>query len=396
VQNLPGRNTVAAGVWVAHGSAHDPGPLAGVTHLVEHLTLRRCGGENRRAIAALMDRLGGDVDAWTGAEMMGVSLTTTTDAMADGLGLLTDAILEPSFDPEDVELERKVILAELELIRDDPSELVEEALLDAAWGDHPLARPVIGSAASVSSISAEALIEHHRGLVLPGRLVVALSGDLNGVDPAPFLERLPLDGLPRPLGLPELRWLGEKRLITRRWADQVHTRIAFEAIPSGDSRLAALMVLNRLLGVGAASRLFQRLREEEGLTYDIWSGLALRRPGGLLEIGWACAPTVNHQVWELVLTEIEQLVRNIRQHEVENAREGLVRGLLMDSDLPAARCAMDVAEMMDRGRRFDLPTVRAELDSVTGDEVRSLARSILRPDRMAAALCGPEGVELPG
>lgn len=394
-QHLPGRETVAAGIWVTRGSAHDPEELAGATHLLEHLTLRRCGGRDRRALAELVDRLGGDVDAWTGVETMGLSLTTTGDGLADGLELLVDAISDPSFDPEDVELERRVILAELELVYDDPSELVEEALLRAAWGSHPLARPVIGSAASVAAIDEAALRRHHRELVAPGRLMVALAGDVDGNGALACLDRLDLATVAARSELPPVSWSCGREVVTRSWADQVHSRIAFEAITASDPRLSAITVLNRVLGNGSASRLFQRLREDEGLTYDIWSGLLLRRPGGLLEIGWACAPAVHRLVWQLVLDEVERLSGDLAAEEVEVAREGLLRGLLMDSDLPAARCAMDVAEVLDRGRRFDLAAVRAELESVTHDEVRELAAAILRPDRMAAAICGPEGVELP-
>lgn len=395
VQHLPGRETVAAGVWITRGSAHEHDSVAGATHLVEHLTLRCCGGRDRREMAALMDRLGGDVDAWTGAEMMGVSLTTTRDSLADGLKLLVDAITEPSFAAEDVELERRVVLAELDLLRDDPSELVEEALLRAAWDGHPLARPVIGSAETVRRLDAETLRAHHRGLIAAGGLVVALAGDLDGSDAPAQLARLDLHTLPARPELPPIIWRGGRETVTRSWADQVHTRLAFEAIPSGDDRVAAMSVLNRVLGVGAASRLFQKLREGEGLTYDIWSALVARAAGGLLEIGWACAPRVNRLVWDHTLAEIERLPRDITAAEVEVAREGLLRGLRMDSDLPAARCAMDVAEILDRGRRFDLGTVRAEIEAVTADEVRGLAEQILHPDRMAAAICGPEGSELP-
>jgi predicted Zn-dependent peptidase len=395
-QHLPGRETVAAGIWVTHGSAHDPEALAGATHLLEHLTLRRCGGRDRKALAELVDRLGGDVDAWTGVETMGLSLTTTADGLADGLELLVDAISDPSFDPEDVELERRVILAELELVYDDPSELVEEALLRAAWGEHPLARPVIGSAASVAAIDTSALRRHHRDLIAPGRLMVALAGDVDGNGALDCLHRLELDVVASRPELPRLTWSCGREVVARSWADQVHSRLAFEAISAGDDRLAAITVLNRVLGSGSASRLFQRLREDEGLTYDIWSGLLLRQPGGLLEVGWACAPAVHQQVWGIVLDEVERLSRDLGAGEVEVAREGLLRGLLMDSDLPAARCAMDVAEVLDRGRRFDLADARAELEAVSLDEVRDLARSILRPDRMAAAICGPDGVELPG
>jgi predicted Zn-dependent peptidase len=394
-QHLPGRETVAAGVWVTRGSAHEDDTLAGATHLVEHLTLRRCGDRNRHELAALVDRLGGDVDAWTGSEMMGVSLTTTNESLGEGLDLLVDAITAPSFDEDDLELERRVILAELDLLHDDPSELVEEALLRAAWDGHSLARPVIGGRESVRALNAETLRAHHRELTAPGRLVVALAGDLDGVDGHRALDRLALDVDPVRPELPPIVWRGRREVVARSWADQVHTRMAFEAIPSGHDGLAALSVLNRVLGVGAASRLFQRLREGEGLTYDIWSALVIRAPGGLLEIGWACAPEVHRRVWDLVLAEVERLPAELEPGEVDVAKEGLLRGLRMDSDLPAARCAMDVIEVLDRGRRFDLPTVCADLESVTLDAVRDLAQSILRTDRMAAALCGPEGVELP-
>jgi predicted Zn-dependent peptidase len=98
----------------------------------------------------------------------------------------------------------------------------------------------------------------------------------------------------------------------------------------------------------------------------------------------------------MVVAEVERLAKDLDPDEVEVAREGLLRGLRMDSDLPVARCAMDVAEVLDRGRRFDLATIKTELGSVTTDEVRDLAQSILRPEHMAAAVCGPEGTELPG
>ncbi len=396
VQHLPGRETVAAGVWITRGSAHETDELAGATHLVEHLTLRRCGGRDRRSLAALVDRLGGDVDAWTGSELMGVSLTTTTDALAEGLALLVDAIARPSFAGDDVELERRVILAEIELLRDDPTELVEEALLEAAWDGHPLARPVIGTAAGVAALDTRALIDHHRELVRPGGLLVSVAGDLDGLDCERCLDGLDLGTVPVPVPLPPLLWRGRRRCVVRSWADQVHCRIAFEAMASGDDRVAELSVLNRVLGVGASSRLFQRLREDEGLTYDIWSALVLRRPGGLLEVGWACAPAANPQVWSIVLDEITRLTRDLDEDEVDVAREGLLRGLRMDSDLPMARCAMDVTEILERGRRFDLDGVRSEIEAISVDDVRELARTILRPERLAAAMCGPEGAELPG
>jgi predicted Zn-dependent peptidase len=381
-------------VWVVHGSAHEPPEVAGATHLVEHLTLRRCGEHDRRSLARLVDRLGGEVDAWTSFEMMGVTVQTTVDAFDDGIGLLVDAVMTPTFDEDDVELERRVSLAELELLRDDPVEQVEEAIAQAAWGNHPLARPVIGSAKSLAALTPQTLREHHGTMIAPGRMLAAVVGDVDPARVAESVQLLPLDRVPTPPKLPNLRWHGRHRVLSRAGIDQVHARIAFPTMASGDPRVVVLTVLNRILGVGASSRLFQRLREDEGLTYDIWSAPALRRLGGMLEIGWACTPDVYPDVRKLVFEELARCRVDIGVDEIEVAKEGILRGLAADAELPAARCAMDVAEVLERGRRFDPEIVAAEISAVAVNDVRALADGLLGPERMAAAVCAPEGLEI--
>jgi predicted Zn-dependent peptidase len=381
-------------VWITCGSAHEPSQLSGATHLIEHLELRRCGSRDRKSLARLVDRLGGEVDAWTSHELMGVTVQTTLDALDEGIGLLLDAVLAPTFDPADVELERRVVLAELEMLNDDPVERVEEALLHAAWGDHPLARPVIGNAKNLASFDPETLRRHHETLVRPGRLLAAVVGDVNPLEIADKLDRLSLDRHPEPPRLPSLTWRGDRRTLNREGIDQVHARIAFPAVAAGDPTAVDLTVLNRSLGVGASSQLFQRLREEEGLTYDIWSAPFLRRLGGILEIGWTCAPEVFDDVRRLVSEELAEFVADVDADQVEVAKEGLLRALTVDCEIPAARCAMDVAEVLDRGRRFDPEQAIHEMEAVSVDRVRRLAQDLLRPDRMAAAVCGPEGLEV--
>jgi predicted Zn-dependent peptidase len=387
----PGRETVAAGVWMTHGAAHDPHPIAGATHLVEHLTLRKCGAHDRRSLALAVDRLGGEVDAWTSSELMGVSVNTTVDALDDALDLLVDAVLSPTFEPGDVELERRVTRAELDLVADDPAERVGEALLKAAWGEHPLARPVIGTVETLEALTPRVLRDHHKGLVQPGGMIAAVAGDVAPDAVAKRLARLPLDHVVRVPELAPLGWRGAHLDLSREGTDQVHARLAFEALAVSDPRTPALIVLNRTLGDGASSRLFQRLREEEGLTYDIWSGPVLWRLGGFLEVGWACAPQAFSDSWRIVLEELIRFSRNLSLEEIEVAKEGILRGLRMDMESPAARCSLDVGEVLERQRRFDPEVACRELQAVTRDDVLRLAAEILRPDHRASAICGPEG-----
>jgi len=391
MQSIPGRETVAAGVWITRGAAHDPQPIAGATHLVEHLTLRKCGAHDRRSLALAVDRLGGEVDAWTSSELMGVSVNTTVDALDDALDLLVDAILSPTFAPGDVELERRVTRAELDLVADDPAERVGEALLKAAWGEHPLARPVIGTVETLEALTPQVLRDHHERLVQPGGMIAAVAGDVTHDAVAERLARLPLDQPTTVPELPPLAWRGDHLELSREGTDQVHARLAFEGLAVSDPRTPALVILNRTLGDGASSRLFQRLREEEGLTYDIWSGPVLWRLGGFLEVGWACAPQAFSDSWRIVLEELVRFSRDLSVEEVEVAKEGILRGLRMDMESPAARCSLDVGEVLERERRFDPEVACRELQAVTRDDVLRLAGEILRPDRRASAVCGPEG-----
>jgi predicted Zn-dependent peptidase len=285
----------------------------------------------------------------------------------------------------------RVTEAELELMADDPVERVEEALLRAAWGDHPLARPVIGTRESLSRLTPEVLKGHHDLLIRPGGMVAAVVGDVDVGVVASRLSALPLDAPPQPPVLPALGWRGSHLDLHREGTDQVHARLAFEAPAVGDRRVVDLLVLNHILGDGAASRLFQRLREREGLTYDIWSGPVLRHLGGLLEVGWACAPAAFAASLELVREELGLLAGNLRADEVAAAKEGLLRGFEMDMESPGGRCSLDVGEVLERGRRFDPEIARRELGAVTIDDVRKMAERVLRLDHMASAVSGPEG-----
>jgi predicted Zn-dependent peptidase len=222
-------------------------------------------------------------------------------------------------------------------------------------------------------------------------MVAAVAGDVDSLEVADRLSALPLGRQPTVPELPPLSWSGGHVELSRAGTDQVHARLAFKALAVSDPRMSALAILNRTLGDGASSRLFQRLREEEGLTYDIWSTPVAWRLGGFLEIGWACAPEAFLDSWRLVIDELARIMRDLGEEEVEVAKEGILRGLRMDMESPAARCSLDVGEVLERERRFDPEVACRELEAVTRADVQRLAAEILRHDRRASAVCGPEG-----
>lgn len=388
-----GRRSVSVGLWLTHGAAHDPDGWNGATHLVEHLSLRRCGARDRRELARLIDRLGGDVDAWTSSEAMGLSVQTTLDALPDALAILRDALLDPTFSDQDVDLERQVAMAELELVRDDPAEQVSEKILEAAWGGHPLARPVIGTPDSLADLTPDILKKHHsENLLRPGGIILAAVGDIPRGVLEDALGEVPIGAeIVRPKLTPPT-WSGSQILLDKPATDQVHVRLAFPACSASSTAAIAYSVLARVLGGGNSSRLFQRLREDDGLTYDIWCEPVLRSVCGLLEIGWACSPERFSLVWSTVEEELLQLSSDLRDDEVEIVLQGMSRNLQMQAESAHGRASLDVAEVLDHDRRFDLEMALRELQSTTPDQIRELARRVLRLDDMASVICGPDRI----
>ena len=388
---MPGRGTVSLAVWLVEGSATEAPGEAGITHLLEHLTLRRCGGRDRRALARAVDRLGGPVDAWTSRTAMGLEVTTTADGVREAAALLADALTEPTFETEDVELERRIALAEIALARDDAQDLADEAVLEAAWGDHPLARPVIGTAESLARLTPAALRRRHAALLRPGGVLVVAAGELGPEDLEPLTARLPLSRPPE-RRLPEPpAWRGGRAVRVRPGGEQVHVRIAYPAPGLESPDRATLAVLARILGGGQSSRLFQRVREAEGLAYDIAAGVVAYHGAGLLEVAWGCDPGNLDAVRRAVEEEAGRLAGTVEAEEVEVAVEGLRRGLAIDADDVAGRAALEGAWLLDRGEPFSPGRAAEELLAVTPDAVARLARHVLDPAAAAFAVVGPEG-----
>jgi predicted Zn-dependent peptidase len=380
---------VSAGVWVLRGAAHELPEIAGATHLLEHLMLRRCGQRTHREVARLIDRLGGAVDAWTDQEMTGLSVETTAGGAAEAVALLCDAVTSPTFDPGDVELERQVAMAELEMIADDPGELADEALGRAAWGDHPLARPIIGTEQSLIRLSPATLQHHHPQLVRPGQVLAVVAGDLCPDDVERWFARLPLDQPPSLTPLPQVAWRGERVGVTRQAQGQFTVRLAVSTPGLLSAEVPAVSLLNRVLGVGASSRLFQRLREELGLVYDISSGLLLRSEAGRLEVAWSCSPDHLERTRREVIDQLTALTESVGPEEVAIARDGMLRSLEMDFDDPTGRCELEAGEVLQTGRVLDLERRCRELERVDAAELRRLAQRLLAGAPMAEAWCGP-------
>jgi predicted Zn-dependent peptidase len=389
--------TAAIGVWVRVGSAWEPEGQAGITHLLEHLLLRRCGSRTPEEIAELIDALGGQVDAFTTREVCAVTAHVPQELRQEALELVLDAVFDPRLEPGELEVEKGVVAAEFDVVQDSPAEVAAEKALAACWGRHPLARPILGYRETVAALGVEALRAFHRGCFGRDRALVVAVGPWEEAELAARWDRIPLAGraqgvLPPPSFLPAL--VREER----PGLEQVYVHLVFPGLPSADPELPALGVLDQLLGAGNASRLFRQLRDRLGLVYDVGSAVFATQWAGVLEVSFSAPASRAARAWGAVLEVLQDVASGgITPREVSIAKQALASGVVLGSMGPDALMEAHAGEFLSRGRRFSRKEVEAEIRQVELEQVQALAARVLRLDLLAGAVCGPPGqLGIPG
>ncbi len=391
VAPLPGAATVAVGAWMRSGSACEPRGLAGATHLLEHLLLRRCGGRTPELIAELIDSLGDGVDAFTTREFCAITAHTPADRLSEALALVLDAIFAPELHEDEVVLERQVVDAEFDLVQDSPAEVAAEKALVACWGGHPLARPVLGDRDVVRRLTGVELSRFHGEHFTADRLLLVAAGAVEEAQVAPFLASLPA-GRGRTPALSPPAWRTGFLVEEREGLEQVYANLVLPALPLRHPEAMTLGVLQQLLGGGNSSRLFRELRDRLGLVYEVESAVYATSVAGVLEVTFSCPTRQVEPCWNALLRVLEQVAEGgVTDGEVALAKQAMSAGLVLGTEGSDAVMEAHAGEFLARGRRFEAARLQDELGAVTPERVRELARQVVSLDRIAGAVCGPAG-----
>lgn len=395
VESMPHAHTAAVGAFVRSGSAHEPPQLAGITHLIEHLLLRRTARRGTAEIAELIDALGGGLDVYTTRETCAMTAHVPASRLREALDLIVDALFAPRFVAGDVRLERSIVAAEFDMVQDSPAESVAERALLAAWGGHPLARPVLGERQVVQRLGVGDLRRYHRERFTTARLLVVAAGPVSEAEIARQLPP-PSPATPEPV-LPPPTWHPGVLVEERDGLEQVYVNLVMPGLPAGDPDGLVLAVLHQLLGAGNASRLFRELRDYRGLVYEVESAVDATSLGGVLEVVFSAPLRQVTAAWGVVLKVLEEVAAGrITDREVALAKESLASAIVLGTEGPDALMDAHASEMLARGRRFEAARLALELDAVSPERVRELARRLVRLDALAGAVCGPQrGLALP-
>ncbi|MGH9108662.1 MAG: M16 family metallopeptidase [Acidimicrobiales bacterium] len=387
---MPDVRSVAIGFWVGTGSRDEPPERAGASHFLEHLLFKGTAARSAAAIAEALDEVGGDCNAFTSKEYTSFYVRLLAEHLPLGLGILADIMEEPALRDADVGAERSVILDEILMHADEPADLVAERGMGALFPDHALGRDTLGTAESIRSTTAadvRRFFDHH---YRPGNVVVSVAGDCDHQVVADVLgERF----AGRPGGEAPARTAPaaevEPLVVVRRPTEQAHLVLGMRSVSRHHPDRWALSVLNLVLGGGLSSRLFQKVREERGLAYSIWSERAGYDDAGSLTVAAGTAPEHVDEVLRIVAGEIERLAADgIADRELTVAKGNLRSDTLLSCEDSGARMSRLGASVLLHGRVWPVEEVLAHVDAVTGEDVQRVAVDLAGAPRTLAAV-GP-------
>lgn len=391
IETLPYVRSVSLGYYLRSGSAVETEEHGGASHFLEHLVFKGTARRSTSDIAQVIDILGGDVDAFTGKEYTSFYAHVLDEQVGTALDLLTDIVVAPRITDEDVESERGVILEEIRMVEDTPDDLVHELFVTSFWPDHPLGRPILGTEETVGRLGRRQILEHYAETFHPSNMIFCASGNVHPEQIIPFLERsFPVES---PVG-PRREWTAphpRQHVILRekRELEQVHLCLGSRGFPQQGKERYAAALFNTILGGGMSSRLFQRIREQEGLVYSVLSYHNGYLHGGYEAVYAACAPRNLRKVLDLTLEEMRKIKADgATKDELSAAKLHLKGSILLSLESTVSRMSGMARQEYYFGRQFSADEIIEHIDAVTLDGIRDVARTIVDPGSLSLTLLG--------
>ncbi|MEE9207979.1 MAG: pitrilysin family protein [Gemmatimonadota bacterium] len=377
--------SAAIGFWVRHGTAYEDPALAGISHLLEHMVFKGTAKRSASMLAREIEALGGSLDAYTSHEHTSYQAWVPRQHVDLALDVLVDLVFEPQLRQEDLDLERRVVLEELAHAEDTPEDVVFELHASCLFGKHPYGASILGSRESLEAVDAGALRTLHARAYVPDNLVVAAAGDIVHDQIVETLRRLlpKRDAAPRPQLATPVRESGEFQSVRREGTRQSHIVLGGTAVPYVDPLRYAVTLVGTALGDGMSSRLFQRIREELGLAYSVFSYQTFYERGGHVGAYAGTGPDTIEAARDALLDELKSLAREgLSADEIRATKEQMKGGLLLSLETNTARMHRLAALALYGEPYASLEGLAERIDAVRASSVQEAA-SLYDPDRLA-------------
>ncbi|MBI1786585.1 MAG: insulinase family protein [Acidobacteria bacterium] len=388
---MPHVRSVSVGIWVGIGSRRETAEQNGITHFIEHMLFKGTTSRSAEEIARSVDSIGGNLDAFTAKEMVCYNTKVLDEHLGQGFDVLSDLVLHPMFRPEDITKEKGVILEELKMEEDSPDYLVHEIFSSNFWKDHPLGKPILGTRDTIKRFDREAVESYYRDAYIPSNTVITAAGHLahsGMVELARrYFESLP----PRPAPAADQPPSTHARIALRhkKALEQVHMCLGVPSYPLPHEERFGCYILNTVLGGGMSSRLFQNIRERQGLAYAVFSELNPYRDTGCLSIYAGTSLESARKVVESILKEFRQLKQElVPDEELRRAKDHLKGSLMLGLESTSSRMSNLARQEMYFGRFFSLDEVVESIEAVTREQLQRIAQRFFDQKQIALTVLG--------
>ena len=396
-EEVPSVRSAAVGIWVNVGSRDEAPATAGASHFLEHLLFK--GTTNRTAleISSSIESVGGEMNAFTSKEYTCFYARVIDTDLPMAIDVVSDLITSSIVTALDVDAERKVVLEEIAMRDDDPSDLVHDLFSDTYYGDTPIGRPILGTVESIQGMSRNTVFNYYKKKYLPQDLVVAVAGNIKHKRVVAMVEEALsrdnfLDVMAAPVIRPNTVVKNSKQQsvgLLYKKSEQAHMFYGMEGVAHADDRRFAMGVLSAALGGGMSSRLFQEIREKRGLAYSVYAYAQQFAGSGVLGFYAGCNPTKAIEVVEIIRSVVADVADNGMTHvEIERAK-GAVRGsLVLSQEDTGSRMSRIGKNEIVYGQVMDFDDILKAISRVSAQDIREIASEFL-VKTPTLALVGP-------
>ena len=387
--------SASIGIWLQTGSRDEDAEWNGISHFIEHMVFKGTKHRTAEEIARQVDSIGGNLDAFTAKECICFNVKVLDEHVPTALDILSDLVLNPIFDSADIARERGVILEEIKMDEDNPDYLVHEIFTQNFWKDHPLGKPILGTKETVKRFERETVLDAYARRFAPGNIIVSAAGNLDHDKFVALVTRHFEHMKPTKNGFhaPVPKIVSRITLRNKKALEQVQLCLGVPAHPIAHEKRHAGYILNTVLGGGMSSRLFQNIRERQGLVYSIYSDLNPYRDTGCLAVYAGTSLASAAKVVQSVISEFRNLKSEpVPEEELRRSKAQLKGSLMLSLESSSARMSNLARQEMYFDRFYDLDELIERIEAVTAEDLSELANEFFKTESVAVTALG----NLPG
>lgn len=390
---MQGVRSATLGFFFRVGSRHEPAELNGISHFIEHTVFKGTARRSALDIAVEQDRLGGNLDAFTTHEETGFAIKVIDDQLPAAFDLISDMLTAPRFDEADLKSEQKVIIEEMKMVEDSPEEYLGELFSEAFFPEHPLGLNIAGTPKNVRGFSREVTTNYFENTYHSGNLVIAAAGNVAHEMVVKLTESAfgtkQAANPPQKVEARTPKTASPIFVKQNKNLEQAHMIIATPLVGARDDRRYAADLLTNILGGGTSSRLWQKIREENGLAYSVGASAAMYQDCGVFSIFAGTSPEQVGEVVDLSIAELSALLRDgVTLEELDLAKQQSRASILLSLEDSASRAAVLAQSEMVHGRQISVDETLEKIDAVTVDDLAALAEEFFVSEKVAFAALG--------